>query len=117
MCRTLNSDIVTQSNALSNQLSTHDTDIKSLLNNRGCVKSIHRGTKDRFTLGPNDTTRIDITNVNLDKSILLLDYKIGGDGCIIFNLLSNAIVIKNPNTNQTSTAWISGLSYQVVEFY
>ena len=87
------------------------------MNNRGCVKSVQRGTMDHRILGPNDTTRIDITNVNLDKSILLLDYKLEGDGWIIFNLLSNAIVIKNPNTDPTSKTWVSGLSYQVVEFY
>ena len=92
-------------------------DIKSLLNNRGCVKSIQRGSKESFALDTMETTRIDITNVNLDKSILLLDYKLEGDGWIIFNLLSNAIVIKNPNTSQTSSTWVSGLSYQVVEFY
>ena len=87
------------------------------MNNRGCVKSIQRGTKDRFTLGPNDTTRIDITNVNLDKSILLLDYNISGSGSFIFNLLSNAIVIKNPYTDPTTKTYVYGLTYQVVEFY
>ena len=89
------------------------------MNNRGCVKSIQRGTKDRFTLGPNDTIRIDITNVNPDKSILLLDWQISdtGGGAPIFNLLNNAIVITNSNTNPDNRAYIRGLSYQVVEFY
>ena len=117
MCRTLNSDIVTQSNKLSNQLSTHDIDVKSLLNNLGCVKSVQRGTKELFVLGPKSTTRIDITNVNLDKSILLLDYKLSGDGSIIFNLLSNAIVIKNTDSVDSRNTNIHGLTYQVIEFY
>ena len=84
---------------------------------RGCIKSIQRGTKDYLLLGINETTRIDITNVNLDKSILLVDYTLGTEGRVIFNLLSNAIVIKAAHTDPTAKASVRGLTYQVVEFY
>ena len=104
-------------NGVKNDITEQGTTLKNVVNTKGCVKSVQRGTKSAFTLSHDGTARIDITNVNLDKSILLLDYYMSGDGWIIFNLLSNAIVIKNPNTNQNSTTWVSGLSYQVVEFY
>ena len=81
---------------------------------------MQRGTKSQFTLNPNETTRIDITNVNPDKSILLLDWQMTdtGAGAPIFNLLNNAIVITNTdNRGAANIAYICGLSYQVVEFY
>ena len=104
-------------NGVKNDITEQGTTLKNVINTKGFVKSVQRGTKGVFSLGPSETTRIDITNVNLDKSILLLDYKISGDGSIIFNLLSNAIVIKNPNSSPTTNTWVYGLSYQVVEFY
>ena len=73
LCRTLNSDIVTQSNALSNQLSTHDTDIKSLLNNRGCVKSVQRIIKTVNT-AENDSIDVGI-NYSQEKQKIVGKYK------------------------------------------
>ncbi len=87
------------------------------MNNRGCVKSIQRGTKDAFFLEHESSIRIDIANVDLNKSILISDYDQSGGGSLIFNLLNNAIVIKNTNTDPTTKVWISGYTYQVVEFY
>ena len=146
LCRTLNSDINTNMTSLGSKIDTHDASIKStittsqntitnaingvknditeqgttlknVINTKGCVKSVQRGTKSAFTLKYDEITRIDITNVNLDKSILLLDCQMSGDGAPIFNLLSNAIVITNSNNNPTNTSYIHGISYQVVEFY
>ena len=106
-------------NGVKNDITNQGTTLKNVINTKGCVKSVQRGTKGQFTLGPNETTRIDITNVNPDKSILLLDWQIAdtGSGALIFNLLNNAIEIRNSNTNPNNTAYMRGLSYQVVEFY
>ena len=93
MCRTLNSDIVTQSNALSNQLSTHDIDIKSTItssqdtitnaiNAKGCIKKVQRGcgqyaipvsptsSSDKYT--KSGSMKIPIATCNPDKSVLLM---------------------------------------------
>ena len=106
-------------NGVKNDITEQGTTLKNVINTKGCVKSVQRGTKSVFSLGPSETTRIDITNVNLDKSILLLDWQMSdtGSGAPIFNLLNNAIVITNSNTNPDNRAYIRGLSYQVVEFY
>ena len=104
-------------NGVKNNITEQGTTLKNVINTKGCVKSVQRGTKSGFSLGPSETTRIDITNVNLDKSILLIDYYASGDGAPIFNLLSNDIVITNSNKDATNRAYIQGLSYQVVEFY
>ena len=104
-------------NGVKNDITEQGTTLKNVVNTKGCVKSVQRGTKSAFTLSYDGTARIDITNVNLDKSILLLDYYMSGDGAPIFNLLNNAIVITNSNKNPTNTAYVHGLSYQVVEFY
>ena len=104
-------------NGVKNDITEQGTTLKNVINTKGCVKSVQRGTKSGFTLGPNGITRIDITNVNLDKSILLIDSYMSGDGAPIFNLLNNAIVITNSNTNPDNRVYMCGLSYQVVEFY
>ena len=104
-------------NGVKNDITEQGITLKNVINTKGCVKSVQRGTKSGFALNSNEITRIDITNVNLDKSILLLDHQMSGDGAPIFNLLSNAIVITNSNKNPTSKSYIQGLSYQVVEFY
>ena len=104
-------------NGVKNNITEQGTTLKNVINTKGCVKSVQRGTKSGFALGPSGTTRIDITNVNLDKSILLIDSYMSGDGAPIFNLLSNAIVITNSNKNPDNRAYIHGVSYQVVEFY
>ena len=104
-------------NGVKNDITKQGTTLKNVINTKGCVKSVQRGTKSVFALNPNETTRIDITNVNPDKSILLLDWQISdtGGGAPIFNLLNNAIVITN--TNPDNRGYVRGLSYQVVEFY
>ena len=106
-------------NGVKNDITEQGTTLKNVINTKGFVKSVQRGTKSAFALNPNETTRIDITNVNPDKSILLLDWQISdtGAGAPIFNLLNNAIEIRNSNTNPDNRAYIRGLSYQVVEFY
>ena len=106
-------------NGVKNDITEEGTSLKNIINAKGCVKSVQRGTKSQFTLGHDEITRINITNVNPDKSILLLDWQMSdsGSGAPIFNLLNNAIVITNSNTNPDNRAYIHGLSYQVVEFY
>ena len=104
-------------NGVKNDITNQGTTLKNVINTKGCVKSVQRGTKSQFTLKTNENARIDITNVNSDKSILLIDSYMTGDGAPIFNLLNNAIVITNSNTNPDNIAYIHELSYQVVEFY
>ena len=103
-------------NGVKNDITEQGTTMKNVINTKGFVKSVQRGTKSGFSLGHNETTRIDITNVNPDKSILLLDYKL--TSCApSFNLLNNVIVITNTDGNADNSGYIQGLSYQVVEFY
>ena len=106
-------------NGVKNDITNQGTTLKNVINTKGCVKSVQRGTKSAFTLKHDEITRIDITNVNPDKSILLLDWQMSdsGSGAPIFNLLNNAIVITNSNTNPDNKVYMRGLSYQVVEFY
>ena len=104
-------------NGVKNDITEQGTTLKNVINTKGCVKSVQRGTKSQFTLKTNENARIDITNVNSDKSILLIDSYMTGGGSPIFNLLNNAIVITNSNNNPDNRAYIHGLSYQVVEFY
>ena len=114
LCRTLNSDIVTQSNALSNQLSTHDTDIKSLLNTFKFVKSIQRGTDRNIELRGGKTYSINISDVDPNKSIVLFDVS-WDSNYFIYQLLRNSILISNINTQYVER--IYALTYQVIEFY
>ena len=109
---------MTQSNALSNQLSTHDTDIKSLLNNRGCVKSVQRGYRSVAgdEILSNKSISINISPINPNKSLLLIDVPSMGDGYgmhIFFNLLQSSIVVGS----ETDVRFNFVFSYQVVEFY
>ena len=104
-------------NGVKNDITEQGTTLKNVINTKGCVKSVQHGTKSPFSLAHDATARIDITNVNLDKSILLIDYYASGDGAPIFKLLNNAIEITNSNKNPNNKAYVQGLSYQVVEFY
>ena len=113
---------MTQSNALSNQLSSHDTSIKSLLNNRGCVKSVQRIVKERFTMDTSLT--IPISAIDLSKSILLVNncifrpypYAYDTDfGIIKCTLQSSSILLEVTNNSLRGT--IDIFEAQVVEFY
>ena len=115
MWRTVNSDIVTQSNALSNQLSTHDASIKSLLNTFKFVKSIQRGTIDRdIEINGGKTYSINISDVDPNKSIVLFDVS-WDSKYFIYQLLRNSILISNLDTKYIER--IYALTYQVIEFY
>ena len=115
MCRTLNSDIVTQSNALSNQLSNHDTSIKSLLNTFKFVKSIQHGTDRNIELRGGKTYSINISDVDPNKSIVLFDIYGDNGKYINYQLLKNSILLSNVDSQYTQT--IYALTYQVIEFY
>ena len=113
--RTLNSDIVTQSNNLSNQLSTHDASIKSLLNTFKFVKSIQRGTDRNIELVGGKTYSINISDVDPNKSIVLFGAYGDNGKYINYQLLKNSILVSNTDRQYTQT--IYALTYQVVEFY
>ena len=127
MCRTLNSDIVTQSNALSNQLSTHDAGIKSLLNNRGCVKSVQVVNSGNITAyNGNGEFSFNISAVNMEKTILLTDSISNtdlGSFEVIATLTSNtSISVSIVGTSYDSSSHIGGsftgiVNIQVIEFY
>ena len=128
MWRTLNSDIVTQSNKLSNQLSTHDVDIKSLLNNRGCVKSVQRIVKTDVRFAETGSYTIQIQPINLSKSILLVRNCIfqpiqhasdQADNTIflISTLQASSIKLTTSGTNEYGTIDTKVYEAQVVEFY
>ena len=114
---------MTQSNNLSNQLSTHDAGIKSLLNNRGCVKSVQRIVKERFTIDTYSLS-IPISPINLSKSILLVNncifrpypYAYNTDfGIIKCTLQSSSVLLES--TSDLSNMTINLFEAQVVEFY
>ena len=128
MCRTLNSDIVTQSNALSNQLSTHDTSIKSLLNNRGCVKSVQRIVKTDVNIVETETYTIPIQPINLSKSILLVrncifqpiqhaSDQVDNTIFLISTLQASSIKLTSNGSNEYGTIDTTIYEAQVVEFY
>ena len=126
MCRTLNSDIVTQSNKLSEQLSTHDTSIKSLLNNRGCIKSV-QVVSVAFKQGESAAKVLNISAVNINKTILLTDVRgntesfyaiarLASDTTI--NVSVNGYLYNSSYANSGYELCIDGtVQVQVVEFY
>ena len=127
MCRTLNSDIVTQSNALSNQLSNHDTSIKSLLNNRGCVKSVQRIVKTDVHFMQTGSYIIQIQPINLSKSILLVRNCIfqpepyandRDNGVFVISTLQDSSIILRTTVSVHDVLISIGIyEAQVVEFY
>ena len=127
MCQTLNSDIVTQTNALSNQLSTHDTSIKSLLNSRGCVKSVQRILKTDIRFIETESYTIQIQPINLSKSILLVrncifqpePYANDRDNgvFVISTLQDSSIKLTSNGSNEYGTIDTTIYEAQVVEFY
>ena len=123
---------------LTSKMDTHDKDIKSaissskdtitnVINAKGCVKSIQRGTKVIDTLRNNKTTSINISPIDPNKSLLLFDvYPAGPDSSLhnfkylSSNLLQTSIVIRNECTEVDETGGYIpkfAVSYQVVEFY
>ena len=85
---------------------------------RGFVKSVQRGTKHIDYMSKNSSISIDISPVNPNKSLLIIDLHEGGDntlGLMYFNLLQSSIVIAT-TYNSTNTIPFT-LSYQVIEFY
>ena len=84
---------------------------------RGCVKSVQRGYKTISDMRGNTSTSINISPIDPNKSLLLLDIYGGGDSILQvtgFNLLQSSIVITSTLSGGTVTFT---LSYQVVEFY
>ena len=128
MWRTLNSDIVTQSNNLSAQLSTHDAGIKSLLNNRGCVKNVQRIYKTGIRVISDGSYIIQIQPINLSKSILLVRNCIydlnpyasgnsGNSGYLISTLQDSSIRLTTTVSVHDDLISIDIYDAQVVEFY
>ena len=127
--------------SLSSKIDSHDASIKSVIatsndtlknaiNAKGCVKSIQRGTKFINILPFKSTTSINISPIDPNKSLLLLDVYLSGHSTnmdvykfMTTNLLQASIVITNTSTQDDSHPYGDGdipgfaLSYQVVEFY
>ena len=107
---------MSQSNALSNQLSNHDTSIKSLLNDRGCIKSVQ--VVDTGLIYEGRATGFEISAVNMKKTILLTE---AGAGCsAVAQLISSTVIHVTLSVfhyeHQTGTQQGSAI-IQVVEFY
>ena len=128
MWRTLNSDIVTHCNNLSAQLSTHDAGIKSLLNNRGCVKNVQRIYRTDIGVISDGSYIIQIQPINLSKSILLVRNCIydlnsyasgngGYQGYIISTLQDSSIRLTTTVSVHDVLIQIGIYEAQVVEFY
>ena len=85
---------------------------------RGCVKSVQRGNKTISDMTGNTSTSINISPIDPNKSLLLIDINAVG-GSILqltsFNLLQSSIVITTTYDRSGSITFT--LSYQVVEFY
>ena len=85
---------------------------------RGCIKSVQRGNKTISDMRGNTSTSINISPIDPNKSLLLLDIY-GESGPVLclssFNLLQSSIVITSTYLSGGSITFT--LSYQVVEFY
>ena len=85
---------------------------------RGCVKSVQRGYRsvaDSEILS-NKSISINISPINPNKSLLLIDVTAIDDGYgkkIFFNLLQSSIVVGS----EINVIYGFVFSYQVVEFY
>ena len=123
---------------LTSKMDTHDKDIKSaissskdtitnVINAKGCVKSIQRGTKVIGTIQNKRTTSINISPIDPNKSLLLFDVYPAGPNSTLENfkyltadLLQTSIVIRNECTKVDEIGGYIpefAASYQVVEFY
>ena len=91
------------------------------MNNRGCVKSVQRGYVKKIDMNAHEksTFEIPISDINPDKSIILINYH----GEYDINRLLNPSITKNKllipydnglNTVSTNTA---SFDYQIIEFY
>ena len=126
---------------LTSKIDTHDEGIKSaissskdtitnVINAKGCVKSIQRGTKVISVIPIKSSISINISPIDPNKSLLLFDVYLSGTKSSLDNfrymttdLLQTSIVITNTSTREYTQTMGSGdisefaLSYQVVEFY
>ena len=75
---------------------------------RGCVKSVQRGYRDILDGRPNQPLTINISPIDPNKSILLIDADPPRVHC---DLLQSSIVVHDAYGTEVH------LSYQVVEFY
>ena len=85
---------------------------------RGCVKSVQRGYRfvGNGEIKQNDSISINISPINPNKSLLIIDLHEGGNNdldLMYFNLLQSSIVIGSRAIVNTGFT----LTYQVVEFY
>ena len=83
---------------------------------RVCVKSVQSGNKTISDMRGNTSTSINISPIDPNKSLLLLDIYGGSNALQVmgFNLLQSSIVITSMLSSGTVTFT---LTYQVVEFY
>ena len=112
--------------SLSSKIDSHDASIKSVIatsndtlknaiNAKGCVKSIQRGTTFIDKLPFKSSISINISPIDPNKSLLLLDIYGGGDSILQvtgFNLLQSSIVVGSEEDVRFEFVF----SYQVVEF-
>ena len=141
MCRTLNSDIATESTNIQNLISkNHDivtnefnvqnnqlSSILSILNTGLCVvKSVQRGT---ITKANNDTTiwynseNVTINKINIEKSLVFVsmvngvneDYGVPEPTCTARIISSTSIEIDY--SGNPRSGWDMHIDWQVIEFY
>ena len=75
---------------------------------RGCIKSVQRGFKHIVDGDPNQPLTINISPINPNKSILLIDT----NRLLVYcDLLQSSIVVHDAYGTEVH------LTYQVVEFY
>ena len=109
-------------NGVKNDITEQGTTLKNVINTKGCVKSVQRGYFNgiKMDTGEKGTFEIPISDINPDKSIILINFHgVGNSNYKMLDLLitKNKILIKYDNSNSTVPSSITGFDYQIVEFY
>ena len=106
-------------NGVKNDITEQGTTLKNVINTKGCVKSVQRGYVESIGInaGEKGTFEIPISDINPDKSIILINHIDYNRYMSDISITKNKLLIKYNNSNGTVPESIGKFDYQIVEFY
>ena len=91
------------------------------MNNLGCVKSVQRGYVKKIDMNAHEksTFEILISDINPDKSIILINYHddFHVDAILSPSLTKNKLLIPYDNSLNSANTNTAPFDYQIIEFY
>ena len=124
----IKSDITTSQNTITNaingvknDITEQGTTLKNVINTKGCVKSVQRGYVDGINMNEYEkgTFEIPISDINPDKSIILINYHNDYNIERLLNpsITKNKLLIPYDNSSNTVDEKTGKCDYQIMEFY